>query len=98
MTATRILSNISLIVIVALLFAGCSLLPGRGTDSDLMERNPQEVTADDPAFTEVSEDDSLDAIEAELDATVIEDEEDLSGFDADLDADVDVMKDGEMVY
>jgi len=76
---SRVFSNVGIVAIVALLFTGCTLLPAQ---KDVME---DKVTADDPTFTEVSEDDSLDAIEAELDATIIEDE-DFSDLEAEVDA------------
>ena len=76
---SRVFSNVGIVAIVALLFTGCTLLPAQ---KDVME---DKVTADDPTFTKVSEDDSLDAIEAELDATIIEDE-DFSDLEAEVDA------------
>jgi len=76
---TRVLSNVGLVAIVAMLFTGCALLPAQ---KDVME---EKLTADDPEFTQVSDDDSLDAIEAELDATVIEDE-DFSDLEVELDS------------
>lgn len=90
---TRVFSNVALVAVVAMLFTGCALLPGRGNDSDLMYR--EGVSADDPEFTEVSDDDSLDAIETELDETVIEDE-DYSELEAEVDADGEVMMDNSL--
>lgn len=84
---TRVFSNVALVAMVAMLFAGCSLLPVK---KDAMDTK---VMVDDPAYTTVSDDDSLDTIEAELDATIIEDE-DFSDLEAELDTDLDldVMK------
>ncbi len=76
--STKLFANISLVAVVALLFAGCTLLPGKPKDADTMYRSG-----------EVSEDDSLDAIEAEIDATVIEDE-DFSELEAELDTELTV--------
>lgn len=64
----RLLMNVGLVAMVALLFTGCSLLPGSTPEKT-------EVMVEDENFTEVSEDDSLEVIEAELDATVIEDDD-----------------------
>lgn len=87
-TSTKLFANISLVAVVALLFAGCTLLPGRSKDADTMYRSG-EMTGDNPAFTEVSEDDSIEATEAELDATIIEDE-DFSDLEAELDSELTV--------
>lgn len=69
---TRILTNVSLVAIVAIVFAGCALLPGKNQNGVNTEAT---INATDPDFTNVSDDDSLEAIQAELDATVIEDED-----------------------
>ena len=84
---TRVFSNVALVAMVAMLFAGCSLLPAK---KDVIDTK---VMVDDPAYTTVSDDDSLDTIEAELDATIIEDE-DFSDLEAELDVDagLDVME------
>ena len=87
---TRIFSNVGLIALVALLFAGCTLLPEKAKNSDLMYKSG-EVTADDESYTVVSDDDSLETIEAELNATTIEDE-DFSEIETELDADVDASE------
>ncbi len=84
---TKLFANISFVAVVALLFAGCTLFPGKSQDSDTMYRSG-EMTGDNPAFTEVSEDDSLETTEAELDATVIEDE-DFSDLEAELNSETD---------
>lgn len=80
---TRVFTNVGIVAMVALLFAGCALLPGKKTDPDPMFRSG--VTSNDPTFTELSDDDSIETIESELDATLIEDE-DFSELEAELNA------------
>ena len=77
---TRLFINISIVSIVALLFAGCSLIPSKPISK--IEKT-ESVTVDEETFTELSEDQSLDTIEGELDATIIEDE-DFTNLEADL--------------
>lgn len=89
MSSIKLFANISLVAVVALLFAGCTLLPGKSKDTDTMYRSG-EMTGDNPAFTQVSEDDSIEATEAELDATIIEDE-DFSDLEAELNSELTVQ-------
>lgn len=88
-SSSRLLMNVSLVAVIAVLFAGCTLFPGKSKDTDL-QYTVDEVTGDDETFTEVSEDDSLQTIESELNATVIEDE-DFTDLEAELDAETDLM-------
>ena len=80
--SAKIFANVCFVAVVALLFAGCTLFPGKSKDADTMYRSGQ-VTGDDPTFTQVSDDDSVETTEAEIDATVIEDE-DFSDLEAEL--------------
>lgn len=81
---TKVFSNVALVAMVSMLFAGCSLLPAK------QEAVDSKVMVDDPSYTTLSDDDSLDTIEAELDATIIEDE-DFSELEAELGDLEDVM-------
>lgn len=81
---TRVFTNVGLVAIVAILFAGCALLPGKSQNTVNTETT---VNATDPSFTDVSNDDSIEAIEAEIDATVIEDE-DFSELEAEFQSEV----------
>ena len=83
--------NVGIVAMVAILFTGCTLLPARNAESDLMDR--QGVTADDPTYTELSDDDSLETIEAELDATLIEDE-DFSQIEEGFQSEADIQMQG----
>jgi hypothetical protein len=78
---TKSLSTTSLKVLALLAFtfilAGCTHRP---------EVEEMGVTVDDPEFTTITDDDSLEALEAEIDATMIEDE------------DTSFLKDGEAGY
>jgi hypothetical protein len=76
---TKVFSNVALVAMVAIVFAGCSLLPAK------KEALNTKVMVDDPSYTTVSDDDSLDTIETELDATIIE-EEDFTEFEGDFPA------------
>jgi PBP1b-binding outer membrane lipoprotein LpoB len=81
---TKTFSNVALVAMVAILFAGCSLLPGKKEVVD------SKVMVDDPSFTTVSDDDSLDTIQQELDSTIIEDE-DFSDLEAELEVEEDIV-------
>ena len=82
-STTRIFTNVGLVAMTALLFAGCSLLPAKVNNT--MENK---INVEDEAYTELSEDSSLDTIDEELDATLIEDE-DLSDLEAELELGLD---------
>ncbi len=84
---TKVLTNIGLFVVITLLLTGCTFFPGKEQDSDLMKKSGS-VTGNDATFTEVSEDDSVETIESEIDQTLIE-EEDFSGLEAELDVETD---------
>ncbi len=77
---TRVLTNVGIVSIVAILFAGCSLIPG---GNKMSPESIEPVTAESESYTELSEDESLETIEAELDATLIEDE-DFADLETDL--------------
>ncbi|MCB9813412.1 MAG: hypothetical protein H6772_03330 [Pseudomonadales bacterium] len=74
--------SFSFILLFSIFISGCSLLPNNDNNASVLEPGDP-VTVEDESYTTLSEDDSMEVIEAEIDATIV-DEEDIAELEKDF--------------